>query len=84
LNGDKSAYALTAVAGWMRSWDGAAQRRKRLWLVEEGSVVRVVGDGPWGDVVNVRPDYDSEAESGGLPHPVWRYGLALPVGLKEA
>lgn len=82
LGSGGTAYTLTAVAGWLRSWDGAAQRRKRLWLVDEGSLVRVVGDGPWGNVMNVRPDYD--AQVGELPHPVWRYGLALAVGLKEA
>ena len=82
LSGDGTAYALDSVAGWLRSWDGAAQRRKRLWLVSEGSVIRIVGAPPCGDVTDVRPDYD--ATSGELPHPVWRYGMALAVGLKEA
>ncbi|MCX7680815.1 MAG: type III-A CRISPR-associated RAMP protein Csm4 [Anaerolineae bacterium] len=82
LHSAGAAYALTSVAGWLRSWDGAAQRRKRLWLVSEGSVIHAVGSGPWGDIANVRPDYD--ATVGELPHPVWRYGLALAVGLKEA
>lgn len=82
LNGDGTAYTLDSIAGWLRSWDGAAQRRKRLWLVSEGSVIRVLGNGPWGNVTDVAPDYD--AKVGKLPHPVWRYGLALAVGLKEA
>lgn len=82
LNGNGTAYTLTSVAGWLRSWDGAAQRRKRLWLVSEGSVFCAVGDGPWGDVTDVRPDYNAAA--GQLPHPVWRYGLALAAGLQEA
>jgi len=82
LNGEGTAYTLDSVAGWLRSWDGAAQRRKRLWLVSEGSVIRTVGAAPWGDVTDMRPDYD--APSGELPHPVWRYGLALAAGLKEA
>jgi len=81
LAGDKTAYELISVGGWLRSWDGAAQRRKRLWLVAEGSVVRAVGPGPWGDLVDVRPTYGSPA--GDLPHPVWRYGLALGVPVKE-
>lgn len=82
LNGPGTAYALESVAGWLHSWDGAAQRRKRLWLVSEGSIICAVGNGPWGNVTDVRPDYD--AAVGKLPHPVWRYGLALAVGLKEA
>jgi len=81
LSGAGTAYTLESVAGWLRSWDGAAQRRKRLWLVSDGSVIRTVGAPPWGDVTDVRPDYD--AASGALPHPVWRYGLALAAGLKE-
>jgi len=71
-------YELVPVAGWLRSWEGAAQRRRRLWLVREGSVVYPPDMGLWGDVVDVRPDYENPA--GDLPHPVWRYGLALAVG----
>lgn len=75
------AYQLFPVGGWLRSWDGAAQRRKRLWFVAEGSVVRAVDDAPWGDVVDVRPTFHDPL--GDLPHPVWRYGLALGAALKE-
>lgn len=74
----EAGYELAAVAGWLRSWDGAAQRRRRLWLVREGSVVYLPVDGQWGDVVDVRPTYKNPAAD--LPHPVWRYGLALAVG----
>jgi len=79
---DDTAYDLVPVGGWLHTWAGAAQRRKRLWLVGEGSLVRAVGVGPWGDVVDVRPAYENPA--GDLPHPVWRYGLALGVAFKEA
>lgn len=72
-----AAYELTSVAGWLRTPQGAAQRRRRLWLVREGSVVYLPGAGPWGDVVDVRPTYENPA--GDLPHPVWRAGLALAV-----
>lgn len=74
-------YALTAVAGWLRTWQGAAQRRQRLWLVAEGSLVYAAGAGPWGDLTDVRPRYRNP--DGDLPHPVWRYGLALGAGVKE-
>ncbi|MFN3763845.1 MAG: type III-A CRISPR-associated RAMP protein Csm4, partial [Anaerolineae bacterium] len=72
-------YALTAVAGWLRTWNGAAQRRQRLWLVAEGSLVRAVGPGPWGDLTDVRPRYKNP--QGDLPHPVWRYGFALGAAI---
>lgn len=81
LTASGTAYGLTAVGGWLRSWDGAAQRRKRLWLVREGSVIRPTAPEPWGDIVDVRPTYDNP--QGDLPHPVWRYGMALAAGLKE-
>ncbi|MCS7259676.1 MAG: type III-A CRISPR-associated RAMP protein Csm4 [Anaerolineae bacterium] len=77
------AYALTAVGGWLRTWDAAAQRRRRLWLVREGSIVRAVDQMPWGDVVDVRPVYRGSGTVG-VEHPVWRYGLALAVGMQEA
>lgn len=81
LTGEGGGYSLISVAGWLRSPDGVAQRRRRLWMVAEGSIVRAVGAGPWGDVVDVRPTYENPA--GDLPHPVWRYGLALGAGVKE-
>jgi CRISPR-associated protein Csm4 len=82
LSDGGTAYELSPVGGWLQSWDGAAQRRKRLWLVSEGSLVRAVGPGPWGDIVDVRPEYKDPAPA--FPHPVWRYGLALGAALKEA
>ncbi len=78
---DSPGYKLTAVAGWLRTWEGAAQRRQRLWLVEEGSLIRAVGPGPWGDLTDVRPRYRNP--EGDLPHPVWRYGFALGAVVKE-
>ena len=81
LSDSGTAYALTPVGGWLRSWDDAAQLRKRLWMLAEGSVFRTIGPGPWGDVVDVRPTY--EASGSIFPHPVWRYGLAFPVGYRK-
>ncbi len=78
LTGAGTAYELTAVGGWLRSWDTVAQRRRRLWLLAEGSVVRA---GASGDLVDVRPLYPESNDR--FPHPVWRYGLALGAGLKE-
>ncbi|MGQ9787501.1 MAG: type III-A CRISPR-associated RAMP protein Csm4, partial [Anaerolineae bacterium] len=74
-------YTLTAVGGWLRTWDAAAQRRRRIWLVHEGGVVHNVGTSPWGDVVDVRPVYRNPGSVRWLEHPVWRYGLALAIGV---
>jgi CRISPR-associated protein Csm4 len=76
LTEDAAAYALLPKGGWVQSWDDKAQRRKRLWLLREGSVIQPTVAGPWGDIVDVRPNT-------GFPHPVWRYGLALGAALKE-
>jgi len=69
-----SAYELVPVGGWLRTWDGAAQRRRRLWMVEAGSIA-VATASPQGNLVDVRPLYDNL--TGVVPHPVWRYGMAL-------
>lgn len=78
-----AAYSLIPVAGWLRSPDAAAQRRKRLLLVGEGSIIcpsAMVA----GDVVDIRPEYGAVQ---GVSHPIYRYGLALSVDaskLREA
>lgn len=88
LRQEPVAYKLVPVGGWLGSPSASAQRRQRLWLIGEGSVVRAVGPGPWGDITDVRPryerpDFPPPVEGYTFPHPVWRYGLACPVALKE-
>jgi CRISPR-associated protein Csm4 len=68
----QAAYELVSVGGWLNSPQTRAQRRRRLWMVAEGSVLRAAGAGPWGDVTDVQPVH-------AFPHPIWRYGLACPV-----
>lgn len=80
IQGAAVAYKLVSVGGWLASFTQKAQRRRRLWLLSEGSVVRAVGDGPWGDMVDVRPIYPGATNR--FDHPVWRFGLACPVKLK--
>jgi CRISPR-associated protein Csm4 len=75
-----TAYHLTAVGGWLRSPDGPARRRKRVHLVEEGSLVRF--ETTWaGDLADVTPEYP-ELE-GELPHRIYRSGLGLAAGWTE-
>jgi len=75
--GPEASYELIDVGGWLASPGVAAQRRKRVRMIEAGSVlaapVPVVGR-----VVDVRPEYD---QPGAPPHPVWRSGIALPIGV---
>ncbi|MEW6716440.1 MAG: type III-A CRISPR-associated RAMP protein Csm4 [Chloroflexota bacterium] len=72
---ERAAYRLEAVGGWLRTPGGAAQRRKRLWLVTEGSLLP---GAPAGDVSDVRPKYQNS--TGDFPHPVYRSGLAVTIG----
>jgi len=74
-----AAYRLESVAGWLRTPTGASQRRKRLWLVSEGSLV---GGVPGGDVTDVRPTYQNP--DGDVPHPVYRSGLAVAIGWPDS
>jgi CRISPR-associated protein Csm4 len=78
---DGAAYRLVSVAGWLRTPDGPAQRRKRLTLLAEGSIVCPYAY-PAGDVVNVKPTFADP--TGDIPHAVHRYGLALAAGMGKA
>jgi CRISPR-associated protein Csm4 len=71
-----TAYQLTSVGGWLQSPSAPAQRRKRLYLVTEGSLVILPGELS-GDVVDVQPEYENP--QGALPHRVYRYGLACAL-----
>lgn len=76
LKMDGSAYRLDAVGGWLRTPDGAAQRRKRVWMLCEGSLIHGT---PQGMAPDVRPNYQNP--NGDVPHPVFRPGFA--VGLQK-
>jgi CRISPR-associated protein Csm4 len=83
-----ASYQLIPVGGWLYSQQEVAQRRRRVWLVAEGSVLKAIND-PLGNIVDVRPVYDKEKDFPSptgidpFPHPVWRYGLACGVKLGE-
>lgn len=74
FQGDGARYRLVSVGGYLQSHSGPARPRRRLRLVSEGGVLCAPHEGVLGDVADVRPvDF---------AHPVWRYGLALPVPLE--
>lgn len=79
LKGENAAYKLEAVEGWLRTPDhAAAQRRKRLWMVAEGSLI----DGnPQGNALDVKPEYPDSPEV--FPHGVYRPGFALALDWKQ-
>jgi CRISPR-associated protein Csm4 len=77
--GEEASYELVDVGGWLISPDGPAQRRKRVRMIEAGSVlVQPQGVALTGRIVDVRPEYE---QNGGPEHPVYRSGIAFTVGV---
>lgn len=74
-----AAYQIARVGGFLHSPDSPAQLRRSLRLLEAGSVIRwpAEDDGPPGDLVDVRPQYDQIT----FPHPVWRFGYAAAAAI---
>jgi CRISPR-associated protein Csm4 len=74
--GQVASYQLVDVGGWLYTPSSIAQRRRSVRLLSEGSVVQRSSNGaPAGLICDVAPNYAP------FPHPVWRYGLALTVGV---
>lgn len=75
--GEGASYELVDVGGWLASPGGPAQRRRRVRMIEAGSIlvapVPVVGR-----IVDVCPEYD---QPGAPQHSVWRSGIALTIGV---
>jgi CRISPR-associated protein Csm4 len=70
--GDGARYQLAFVSGYLASPEGPARLRNRVALLEAGSVVRMAGGLPRGDLADVTP-------LGWSAHPIYRGGLALAV-----
>lgn len=78
--GPGARYDLDTVGGWLQSDHPSmpAQLRRSVRLLREGSVIQLLPDGspPIGSICNVAPEGDPP-----VAHPVWRYGLALGIGI---
>jgi CRISPR-associated protein Csm4 len=77
-----SAYTIRSIGGWLDSPARTGQRRRNINLLAEGSVLGSLPCPVPGQVVDVRPVYESDPDP--LGHPVYRSGLALAVGMKGA
>ena len=82
LTDARAAYQLDRIGGWARSLHGADQRRKQINFLTEGSLIAWPSPPVAGTIANLQPDYEESA--GDFPHPAWRSGLALAVGLKNS
>ena len=72
-------YELVDIGGWLYSPQAPAQRRKRVRMIEVGSVVRAPQP-LTGRLVDVRPEYNNAYR---FPHPVYRSGIAFTLGVAE-
>lgn len=70
-----ASYGLVIRRGWLGSPDGMNLRRQEVRMLVEGSALR---HKPEGALADVKPLDPSPAKN--VPHDVWRYGLAFPVG----
>ena len=70
-----SAYRLVSVGGYLHTYQDVAQRRKRVYMVTEGSLLPAL---PVGDAPNVQPTYNNS--QGDTPHPVYRPGFVVGFG----
>lgn len=79
LKAADSAYKLETVEGWLKTPARvAAQRRRRVWMVVEGSLI---ADKPQGDMADVQPIYNA-APDATFPHPIYRSGFAVAMDWK--
>lgn len=76
--GPGAAYELVRVGGWLSTPTGPAQRRRQVRMIEAGSVLK--NRGVLGQLVDVCPTYD---QPGAPPHPIYRSGFALTVGVSD-
>lgn len=72
----ETAYQIVNISGWLQSPVAAAQRRKKLSMFREGSLV-VAANLPLGSIVDIRPAFNNP--NGDVPHPVYRSGFGLPI-----
>jgi len=79
LGAPGAAYTLKRVGGWLSSPVRNGQRRRTLNLLAEGSIFGPLERESPGQILDVRPRYATDLDP--LGHPVYRSGLAFPVGL---
>jgi CRISPR-associated protein Csm4 len=77
LKNSESAYKLASISGWLRTPGAAAQRRKRVWMIAEGSLI---AGSPQGDAAKVEPDYNGSTN---IAHHVYRAGFAVTLDWKR-
>ncbi len=78
LLADGCAYRLVTRTGWIGAALTMPYRRRAVRLIAEGSVLTGASDAMWGSLVDVTPDGVPD-----LPHRVYRWAYAFPVGVSQ-
>jgi len=71
-------YKVVDTGGWAYTSQHRSQRRKTVTQIEAGSVLFGLDRQPAGCLVDVRPTYEGVPD---FPHPIWRSGYAVVIGL---
>lgn len=79
-NGQAS-YQLLLRRGWLGSPEGGGWRHAAVRMLAEGSRFPASNRPFYGDLVEVTPERFKEQQNW---HPVYRYGLAFPIGVNHA
>jgi CRISPR-associated protein Csm4 len=79
LQDERAGYRLSPVGGWIGAPAGKGQRRKTVHMLSEGAVLGPLNRPVPGQVVDLRPSYESDDDP--LKMRVYRCGLALAVGM---
>jgi len=79
LQDERAGYRLSPVGGWISAPAGKGQRRKTVHMLSEGAVLGPLARPAPGQVVDLRPSYETDDDP--LHMPVYRCGLALAVGM---
>ena len=77
LTGQACRYRWLTRGGWIGAATPTPYRRRTVRMFAEGSLLTGSASALWGALVDVTPTETPEP----LPHPVYRYGFAFPVGV---
>jgi CRISPR-associated protein Csm4 len=81
FSGERAAWKVQTVGGWLDSPQTSGQRRRALNFVQEGAVLEIPAQvqPPFGRLEDARPRYKAGVEYP-IEHPVWRSGWTVAVG----
>ncbi len=80
LDHPSASYRIENVGGWLDSPIRRGQRRRPVNMIASGSILGPLEPEVPGQVVDLRPVYETDPDP--LGHPVYRSGITLSIGLR--